>query len=190
MQFTPKMGHFYFSICSNLSSRLGRSILPASNPFHISQLFQLIGVYMLNEPCSACTIMFCFSGSLSSHRSCLPSLPYFPITFPISVSLSSHVGRSIVPASHSCHISQLFQLIGATFRQFALPCPSISHVIISKCKKSYFQAVCPPMWDGASCLPPTLAGHTALLPCMTFYDGVFYSPQCKIMLGQLSRCTL
>lgn len=104
MQFTPKMGHFYFSICSNLSSRLGRSILPASHPGCISQIFQLIGASMLNKPCSACTIMFCFSGSLSSHRSCLPSLPYFPITFPISVSLPSHLGRSIMPASYLCHI--------------------------------------------------------------------------------------
>ena len=48
------------------------------------------------------------------------------------------------------------------------------------------QAVCAPIWDGASCLPPTLAGHTAVLPCMTFYDGVFYSPECKILLEQLS----
>ena len=44
---------------------------------------------------------------------------------------------------------------------------------------SILQAVCPPTWDGASCLPPTLAGNTAILPCMTFYDGVFYSSECK-----------
>ena len=50
--------------------------------------------------------------------------------------------------------------------------------------KSYLslQDVCPPMWDGASCLPPTLAGHTAVLPCMNSFDGVFYSPECERIL--------
>ena len=43
------------------------------------------------------------------------------------------------------------------------------------------EAVCPPTWDGASCLPPTLAGHTAVIPCMSFYDGVFYSSECESM---------
>ena len=42
-----------------------------------------------------------------------------------------------------------------------------------------FQDVCPPLWDGASCLPPTLAGHTAILPCMESYQGIYYSPKCK-----------
>ena len=62
-------------------------------------------------------------------------------------------------------------------------------VIIRKKKKTKFelikfvenisQAVCAPTWDGASCIPPTLAGHTAILPCMNSYEGVFYSPKCK-----------
>ena len=57
---------------------------------------------------------------------------------------------------------------------------------IRKKKKTKFvenisipQAVCAPTWDGASCIPPTLAGHTAILPCMNSYEGVFYSPKCK-----------
>jgi len=37
------------------------------------------------------------------------------------------------------------------------------------------QAVCPPMWDGASCIPLTLAGDTAVLPCMDSFKGVKYS---------------
>jgi len=37
------------------------------------------------------------------------------------------------------------------------------------------QAVCPPMWDGASCIPLTFAGNTAILPCMDSYQGVKYS---------------
>jgi len=39
------------------------------------------------------------------------------------------------------------------------------------------QAVCAPVWDGASCIPPTLAGNTAILPCMNSYEGIFYSPK-------------
>ena len=42
------------------------------------------------------------------------------------------------------------------------------------------QAACPPMWDGASCFPPTLAGQTAILPCMDNFGGTFYSPKCKL----------
>ena len=43
------------------------------------------------------------------------------------------------------------------------------------------ESVCLPTWDGASCLPPTLAGHIAVIPCMSFYDGVFYSSECESM---------
>ena len=89
--------------------------------------------------------------------------------FSISGSLSSHLGRRIVPASH----------------------PYLWPFYVDNDNGKYnffiFQSVCAPIWDGASCLPPTLAGHTAVLPCMTFYDGVFYSPECKIVLEQLSR---
>jgi corticotropin releasing hormone receptor 1/corticotropin releasing hormone receptor 2 len=35
---------------------------------------------------------------------------------------------------------------------------------------------CPPKWDNASCIPPTLAGETAVFPCMAVYDGRTYSP--------------
>ena len=31
------------------------------------------------------------------------------------------------------------------------------------------------MWDGASCIPLTLAGDTAVLPCMDSFKGVKYS---------------
>ena len=48
-----------------------------------------------------------------------------------------------------------------------------------------FQSVCPPLWDGASCLPPTPAGDLAVIPCMRMYNGEYYTPdrnasrQCK-----------
>ena len=49
----------------------------------------------------------------------------------------------------------------------------------TKCSwKFCFQVICPPIWDGASCFPPTPAGHTAVLPCMDNFDGTFYSPKC------------
>ena len=43
------------------------------------------------------------------------------------------------------------------------------------------QAVCPPMWDGASCIPLTFAGNTAILPCMDSYLGVKYSALCEYL---------
>ena len=48
------------------------------------------------------------------------------------------------------------------------------------------QDVCSPMWDGASCLPPTMAGDTAVLPCMNSYTHspgfitCSYSPECNV----------
>jgi len=36
--------------------------------------------------------------------------------------------------------------------------------------------VCPPFWDNASCIPASLAAQTAVLPCMTSYDGQTFSP--------------
>ena len=37
------------------------------------------------------------------------------------------------------------------------------------------QAVCPPMWDGASCLPASLESSLAVFPCMTYYNQQFYN---------------
>merc|ERR1711874_434175 len=37
------------------------------------------------------------------------------------------------------------------------------------------KAVCPPMWDGASCLPPTLESSRAVFPCMTVFNQQFYN---------------
>ena len=39
--------------------------------------------------------------------------------------------------------------------------------------------VCDPLWDGASCVPPTLAGEPAVFPCMTMYNNKLYSPKCE-----------
>jgi len=38
------------------------------------------------------------------------------------------------------------------------------------------EAVCPPKWDNASCIPPTMAGETAVFPCMSVFKGETYSP--------------
>jgi hypothetical protein len=38
-----------------------------------------------------------------------------------------------------------------------------------------FQSLCPPLWDGASCLPPTPTGHLAVIPCMRMNDGEYYT---------------
>jgi len=39
------------------------------------------------------------------------------------------------------------------------------------------QRLCLPTWDGASCIPPTPAGATAVFPCMSSAFGVDYSPE-------------
>ena len=44
----------------------------------------------------------------------------------------------------------------------------------------YFQSVCPPMWDGASCVPPTLEGEDAVFPCMTLFNCKLYDVNCKL----------
>jgi len=36
------------------------------------------------------------------------------------------------------------------------------------------KSVCPPMWDGASCVPPTLEGEDAVFPCMTLFNCKLY----------------
>jgi len=36
------------------------------------------------------------------------------------------------------------------------------------------EVLCPPLWDAASCIPPTLAGYTAVFPCMTMYNNKYY----------------
>ena len=38
------------------------------------------------------------------------------------------------------------------------------------------------MWDGASCIPLTFAGNTAILPCMDSYQGVKYSALCEYFI--------
>ena len=43
----------------------------------------------------------------------------------------------------------------------------------------YPQRVCPPFWDNASCIPGVMAGQTAILPCMSSYNGQSFSPLCK-----------
>lgn len=37
------------------------------------------------------------------------------------------------------------------------------------------KAVCPPQWDGASCLPPTQESTLAVFPCMTVFNQQFYN---------------
>ena len=54
--------------------------------------------------------------------------------------------------------------------------------IQTEISNSKYQAVCPPMWDGASCIPLTFAGNTAILPCMDSYQGVKYSALCEYFL--------
>eukprot|EP00090_Calanus_glacialis_P008808 TRINITY_DN17144_c0_g1_i1.p1 TRINITY_DN17144_c0_g1~~TRINITY_DN17144_c0_g1_i1.p1 ORF type:complete len:483 (-),score=95.59 TRINITY_DN17144_c0_g1_i1:231-1679(-) len=39
------------------------------------------------------------------------------------------------------------------------------------------KSVCSPFWDNASCVPPTLAGQTAVFPCMKMYREKRYSQQ-------------
>ena len=47
--------------------------------------------------------------------------------------------------------------------------------------------MCPPLWDNASCIPPTAGGDTAVLPCMRMYAGQYYDAGSKykeyVMLG-------
>ena len=49
----------------------------------------------------------------------------------------------------------------------------------NKIKQILFQTVCHPLWDGASCVPPTKAGTTAVFPCMTMYNHKYYNTKCK-----------
>ena len=37
--------------------------------------------------------------------------------------------------------------------------------------------MCGPLWDNASCIPPTLASTAAVFPCMETYNGRRY-PAC------------
>ena len=41
------------------------------------------------------------------------------------------------------------------------------------------QTVCHPLWDGASCVPPTIAGEATSFPCMTMYNNKLYSAKCE-----------
>ena len=51
--------------------------------------------------------------------------------------------------------------------------------------------MCSPFWDNASCVPPTLAGQTAVFPCMKMYREKRYSQQCKLRLRIiLEWCTM
>ena len=53
-------------------------------------------------------------------------------------------------------------------------------MIIQNLKSIYamfVQAVCGPLWDNASCIPPTLASTAAVFPCMETYNGRRY-PAC------------
>ena len=36
------------------------------------------------------------------------------------------------------------------------------------------EKVCGPLWDNASCIPPTPSGQTAVLPCMRMFQGTAY----------------
>ena len=48
----------------------------------------------------------------------------------------------------------------------------------------YLQAVCPPLWDGASCVPPTAALDTATFPCMEIFNFQRYDVTRKYILLQ------
>ena len=54
------------------------------------------------------------------------------------------------------------------------------HLIRGKLCIWYVQAICPPSWDGASCPPPTLAGQTAVWPCMGEYGGSQYDTSGRV----------
>ena len=41
--------------------------------------------------------------------------------------------------------------------------------------------MCPPLWDNASCIPPTAGGDTAVLPCMRVYAGQYYAADSVIL---------
>ena len=100
--------------------------------------------------------------------------------------MTCSLSRTMMPPSFNLHL-QCQEAILPSWRKLfphmaELP-PEVNHEERRRYRKSTFlhisQEVCPPTWDGASCLPPTLAGHVATLPCMTFFDGVYYSPQCN-----------
>ena len=38
------------------------------------------------------------------------------------------------------------------------------------------------MWDGASCLPPTLESSRAVFPCMTVFNQQFYNTRGRVNL--------
>lgn len=47
--------------------------------------------------------------------------------------------------------------------------------------------VCAPKWDDAACLPPTLAGETAVFPCMSMYRGDTFSSDYNASIDCLSN---
>jgi len=74
---------------------------------------------------------------------------------------SNNISATDIPADHADNIK--CNLIVIPHWQHIFP-----HMVT--------QNTCPPKWDNASCIPPTLAGETAVFPCMTVYNGETYSP--------------
>ena len=50
----------------------------------------------------------------------------------------------------------------------------------NSCQHSCFQNICPPIWDGASCVPPTPESETAVFPCMRIFNYQLYDVSCRL----------
>ena len=64
---------------------------------------------------------------------------------------------------------------------FSKSCKQYTLFALSSSEK-YFssQNTCPPVWNGASCSPPTAESDVAVFPCMTLYNCKLYDVQGEI----------
>lgn len=65
-----------------------------------------------------------------------------------------------------------------------LPPASFLKTMFTKIKNDtkiseYFQAICSPYWDGASCFPPSLANTVVTIPCMATYFTKRFNTNCE-----------
>ena len=84
----------------------------------------------------------------------------------------------------------------------------ITHIYISQTKKAascfisenndnlkhwiklniwFFQAICSPYWDGASCFPPSLADTVVTIPCMATYFTKRFNTNCESCFALLKE---
>jgi len=78
---------------------------------------------------------------------------------------------------HLVHLDYLSNLTSSDLDRIRCENVVVPHWQVFFPSLTSHQRVCPPTWDGASCIPPTPAGATAVFPCMASAFGISYSPE-------------